>query len=305
MVVDLDASTFQRQLETLGEVMAQKLRREAPKLLGATPGYVSIDLHVLLRQMIYTYNLFFYLNADDRVESDPHYRKQYSVVMLPLIRNMIDCFYNITAILQNPSVKGREFRASGYKSKLAAFDEDAARYGGQPAWDEWIARGRTFLREDMRNNGFLESEVLQASQWPTLGRYVKAPQPGGIFSPHQQALKLLNYGPWREYSALAHSTFDGLLETAATYIADMLPHDDRPKLEEAHPRRLSTHISQAAGILISVVTELQAYFRFDDAGARINERICEVWNALMPAFAVKELHDGRYAQLMKDKGIES
>lgn len=304
MAVALDASTFQHQLETLAEVLAQKLRREAPKLLGATPGYVSVDLHVMLRQMIYTYNLFFYLNADERVEGDPNYRRQYSVVTLPLIRNMIDCFYNITAILQNPAVKGPEFRASGYKAKLVAFDEDTARYGGRPEWDEWIAKGRALLREDMQNNGFKESEVLQASQWPTLGRYVKAPQPGGTFSPHQQTLKLLNYGPWREYSALAHATFDGLLETAATYITDMLAHEDRPRLDEVHPIRLSTHMSQAAGILISIVTELQAYFRFDDAGARINERIHEVWEALLPAFAVKELYDARYRQLMKDKGID-
>jgi hypothetical protein len=126
MARDLDASTFQRKLETLAEVLAQKLRLEAPKLLGATAGYVSVDLHVMLRQMIYTYNLFFYLNADERVENDPHYRKQCSIVMLPLIRNMIDCFYNITSILQNPAVKGAEFRSSGYKAKLDAFNEDAA-----------------------------------------------------------------------------------------------------------------------------------------------------------------------------------
>jgi len=55
--------------------------------------------------------------------------------------------------------------------------------------------------------------------------------------------------------------------------------------------------------LISVVTELQAYFRFDDAGARINERIHEVWNALLPTFTIKELYDERYAKLMKDGGI--
>jgi hypothetical protein len=211
MTTDLDASTFQRKLETLAEVLAQKLRREAPKLLGRTPGYVSIDLHVMLRQMIYTYNLFFYLNADERVENDPHYRKEYSVVMLPLVRNMIDCFYNITAILQNPAAKGAEFRSSGYKAKLTELDDDAVRYGGRPEWDAWIAKGRALLREDMQNHGFKESEVLQASQWPTLGRYVKAPQTGGSFSPHQRALKLLNYGPWRQYSALAHGTFDGLL----------------------------------------------------------------------------------------------
>ena len=303
MATDLDASTFQRKLETLAEVIAQKLRREAPKILGATPGYVSVDLHVMLRQMIYTYNLFFYLNADDRVENDPHYRKQYSVVMLPLIRNMIDCFYNITSILQNPAVKGAEFRSSGYKAKLTAFNDDAARYGGRPEWDEWIARGRAFLRQDMREHGFRESEVLLASQWPTLGRYVKALQSGGTFSPHQQALKLLNYGPWREYSALAHATFDGLLETAAHYIVDMLPHEQRPKLDEIQPVRLSSHITQAAGILIGVVTELQPYFHFDDAGAHINERIHEVWNALLPTFTVKKLYEERYAQLMQESGI--
>lgn len=303
MTLELDASTFQRKLETLAELFAQKLRREAPRLLGATPGYVSLDLHVLLRQMIYTYNLFFYLNADERVENDPHYRKQYSVVTLPLIRNMIDCFYNITAILQNPAVKGAEFRSSGYKAKLAALDEDAAKYGGQQEWDLWIAQSRAFLKQDMHNSGFKEAEVLQAGQWPTLGRYIKSPQPGGTFSTHQQILKLLNYGPWREYSALAHGTFDGLLDTAMSYIPDMLPLNDRPRLDEIHPIRLSTHISQCAGVLISLVTELQAYFRLDDAGARINERIHEVWNALLPTFTVKELYEARYAQLMKDREI--
>jgi hypothetical protein len=303
MPTSLDASTFQRQLETLAEVLAQKVRREAPKLLGATPGYVSVDLHVMLRQMIYTYNLFFYLNADERLEGDPHYRKQYSIAMLSLVRNMIDSFYNITAILQNPAVKGAEFRASGYKAKLLALEEDAARYGGKPEWDEWIAKARTLLTVDMKNNGFEAAEVLKASQWPTLGRYIKAPQPGGTFSPHQQALRLLNYGPWREYSALAHGTFDGLLDTALSYIADILPLEDRPKLDEIHPVRLGTHFSQSAGVLISVVTELQAYFHFDDNGARINERIHEVWSALLPTFTVRELYDERYSQLMKDKGI--
>lgn len=303
MATELDATTFQSQLETLAEVIAQKLRREAPKLLGATPGYVSIDLHVMLRQMIYTYNSFFYLNADERIEKDHHYRKQYSIVMLPLIRNMIDGFYNITAILQNPALKGSEFRKSGYKAKLAALDEDAAKYGGQPEWDNWIADLRSFLVDDMRRNGLTLADISQASQWPTLGRYIKAPGPGGTFSLHQQTLKLLNYGPWRQYSALAHGTFDGLLETAMVYIADMLPLEERPKLDELHPIKIATHISQAAGVLISTVTELQAYFRFDDAGARINERIHAVWNALMPTFTVKELYDSRYRKLMEDKNI--
>jgi len=113
----------------------------------------------------------------------------------------------------------------------------------------------------------------------------------------------LNYGPWREYSALAHGTFDGLLDTGMSYIPDMLSPEDRLRLDETLPNHLAAHISQAAGILISTVTELQAYFHFDDAGARINERIHEVWNALLPTFTVKELHQQRYSQLMMDANI--
>jgi len=64
---------------------------------------------------------------------------------------------------------------------------------------------------------------------------------------------------------------------------------------------MSMHIARAAAILLCMVTELQAYFHFE--GARIGERIHEMWNALMPLFEIKELYDERYAQLMKDKHI--
>ena len=47
--------------------------------------------------------------------------------------------------------------------------------------------------------------------------------------------------------------------------------------------------------------QLETYFHFDDSGARINERIHEVWNALLPTFTVKELYDSRYRQLMEGK----
>ena len=62
-------------------------------------------------------------------------RPAYSVVALPLVRNMIDCLYNITAILQNPGLHGPRFRKYGYKKLLAGLDEDQTNYGGKPEWD--------------------------------------------------------------------------------------------------------------------------------------------------------------------------
>lgn len=54
----IDASTFQKPLQQLAEVLSQKVKREAPKLLAA-PGFVAFDLHVLMRQAQHTYDLLF------------------------------------------------------------------------------------------------------------------------------------------------------------------------------------------------------------------------------------------------------
>ena len=62
---NIDATTFQEPLVKLAEVIAQKLRREAGGKLRPTPEYVATDLHVLFRQLIWTYNCLFYLNADE------------------------------------------------------------------------------------------------------------------------------------------------------------------------------------------------------------------------------------------------
>lgn len=89
------------------------------------------------------------------------------------------------------------------------------------------------------------------------------------------------------------------------YVADSIPHEDRPKLDAIYPKVLSMHISRAATILLCIVTELQAHFHFDDDGARIDQRIHAMWEVLMPVFEVKELYDERCKQLMEDKRIRA
>jgi hypothetical protein len=79
---NIDASTFQRPLALLAEVLAQKVKREAPKLLSA-PSYVATDLHVLVRKAMYTYDLLFYLNADERRQTDCYWKNAYTIIALP------------------------------------------------------------------------------------------------------------------------------------------------------------------------------------------------------------------------------
>ncbi len=294
----IDASTFQTPLVKLAEVLAQKVLREAP-----TSAILRVDLHILVRQSIWTYNLLFYLNADERRETDCYWRNGYTIVTMPLVRNMIDCLYNITLILQEPSANGQWFRASGFKRLLDAVKEDEERYGGKAEWDNYNNERRKGLDIGIRSSQLKMAEIPAAEPWPTLGTYAKRLGKGATSTPHQQFLKTFLYGHWRQYSAMAHATFEGLSDIALYYTEDSLPIDERPKLEEGYSKMRSATIGRAAIVLLCMITELQAHFRFDDAGARINERIHEMWNALMPSFDVKELYEERYKKLMEDKRI--
>jgi hypothetical protein len=103
---------------------------------------------------------------------------------------------------------------------------------------------------------------------------------------------------------MAHGGFEGLIRAGMFYIVDSMPHEERPKIEAVHLRVFSSNIARAALMLLCIITELQAYFHFDDDGARINERIHKMWEALRPVFEVKELYNERYCQLMREKHIE-
>jgi hypothetical protein len=253
---------------------------------------------------MYTYDLLFYLNADERRETDPHWRNVYTIVAFPLVRNMIDCLYNVTAILQDPAGKGSLWRESGYRKAFAALDQTEKRYGGQPKWDEWIRKNREALDLGIRACGLTVAGVMaQKAKWPTLGKYIADKQTGGTLTPHQDFLNTLMYGEWSKYSAMAHGAFEGLLEVALYYTEDSLDHDFREQLDQKHPDIMSRCLAHAAAILLCLVTELQAHFHFDDNGARINERIHAMWDVLMPLFEIKELYKERYAQLMKERGI--
>lgn len=300
----IDASTFQKPLLDLAEVLAQKVNREGKNLLPSRPIFVATDIFVLVRLAMRTYDLLFYINADERRQNDCFWRPVYTMVSLPLVRNMIDCLFNVTLILQDPAHNGALFRKSGFKRALNALDGDEKRYGGEPKWDEWIRRNRDGFDVGIRVSGLTMSEVLaETNSWPTMGKYIGDKRPGGSFSPHQDFLRTFTFGRWREYSAMAHGAFEGLFPVAMYFIPDSFPHEERPKLDATYPKILSMHMLRSAGILLCIVTELQLYFRFDDSGARINERIHSMWNVLMPVFEVKELYEERYKKLLEERGI--
>jgi hypothetical protein len=214
---------------------------------------------------------------------------------------MIDCLYNITLILKRPGPKGYQFRENGYKWALKSLDDDCARYSGDPAWDSYCRKMHSTLANAMSADGITPAEVRSTTHWLTLSAYLRDKSDPTLAS-HQAFLKELAFVFWKEYSSMSHAAFHGLLPTAIFFLPDIIPHELRDQFHnEIVPRMIAVHVSRAAAILLCTLTEVQAYFRFDDA--HINQRLHAVWKALLPVPEVKELHKGRYKRLMAEKGI--
>jgi hypothetical protein len=299
--IELDAKTFQYKLEELTNTIAYKVQREG-EARGLKPGFVSMDIYFQIRMAHQIYNLFFYLNSDQRRREDCDWKVAYSAAILPLVRTMIDCLFNVTAILQDPPYFGRWFRQSGYRYFFEALDQDHARYAGQPRWDAYIAKYRQMADFEMRRDGLDETGVRAAEKWQTLSRYVDDSK-HNFPAKHQDFLKKLTLGFWKEYSGISHATFNGLLPIALFLAPKDLPHEHRPSVDLASDGMISLHIARVSAILLSTLTEVQACCSFD--GARINQRLHEIWNVLIVITEVKELYDERYAELMRQKGIHA
>ena len=293
----IDAKDFQEPLWKLAEAMAELVIREGHKQLPA-PSCVAENIQTMIRHAIATYNLLFYLNADERRENDCYWNNTYGVVTAPLVRTLIDCLYNITMILEKPGENGVSYQKSGLKKRLLDIDADIERYAGKPEWDDYNARQMQSLDFLIQGSGFTEAEIRSADFWQPMGIYIlqgKKENP----TPHQSFLKRFTYLQWKQYSGLSHASFDGYigeLPAGSYFVLDRLPHDERTKVDQMYLAVLTRHLGRAALVLLCIVTELQLYFRFK--GHQIDERIQKMWEAMMGIFEVKEIYDERYEALL-------
>jgi len=299
-IIQIDASTFQNQISRLAETIAQKVKREGKKYLNGLDDFHA-DIFISIRQGKNTYDFLYWVHSDD-LRSNYGWKDNYIFASAPLVRTLIDNLYNITLLLQDLMTNGRRFRASGNRKDLLYLDAEEKRYGGNPIWDAYIADSRQKMAHLLRASGFTEAEVRDKKRypdWPTLGKYISEGRP----SPHKSFLDTFSYGHWKRYSAIAHGAAEGLHEIGSFLNRDGHPHEERPMIDEAYPRMMSYHIMSAAILMLSIITEVQVAYGFKDSGARINERIVEGWQALLPAMEAKEIYDNHYFQLMRDKGI--
>ena len=73
-----------------------------------------------------------------RRRGDPDWHVQYGVPAMSLVRSLIDCLYNVTAILESPADAGPAYRKSGIKKMLKDLEEDHQRPAGQAKWESYV-----------------------------------------------------------------------------------------------------------------------------------------------------------------------
>src|SRR5262249_33190687 len=161
-------------------------------------------------------------------------------------------------------------RKSGLKRVLNDLEEEHNEHLGEPEWEAWYAERRRLIETYLiRPSGFTLTEVENQSMWPTLGTYVRSRTTDESIANHQKFLRSFTHLAWRQYSALSHGAYEaftgllGPVPVGAYYMRDFLPHEDRPKVDQSYDLFVSTHIGRAAIVLLCIITELQAYCRFE------------------------------------------
>jgi hypothetical protein len=290
----VDAGRFAQQIADLAETLRNKIEREGPQ--NFPHPNVTTDVGVILSQLIWTYNLLRWINADTTRQGASGYREAYTFVSLPLVRTLIDRFYNCTALLDDPS-RSRSFRISGFFRLRRALREDEERYKNDPGWQKDFQNRHSILRKGLAQDRLTDADLDdRKNKWPLLGDYLdRKPD-----TPHKQLLRRISLGFWREYSSISHASYDGLVQLFPFIARDRLPHGMRtPELDNYGLRSLAMHFARAAVLLLCLLTEIQDHFKFQ--GANIDKRLRETWTAMLAIYEVKELFDFRYDAILREQ----
>jgi hypothetical protein len=111
-------------------------------------------------------------------------------------------------------------------------------------------------------------------------------------------LRKLTLGFWKEYSSISHASYDGLISIFPFIAWDKTPNEKRAQTRDDGERFISSHIGRTAALLLCLLTEIQHFYKFDGP-AKIDERLAEIWTAMLPVYEVRELYTSRYESLLR------
>ncbi len=205
-VPTLDAGTFSQPIADLAVALTNLVEREGPRKIPVTTAVA--DISMILRQVTATYNAIRWVNADTTRFGNIGYKGSYTFVTLPLVRTIIDGFYNATALMDDPS-RARSYRISGIYWMRRALRLDEAKYKNDPAWQPDLAQRRSMISDIMRHENITNTDLNDKKNgWPLLSVYLRQNPKNAR---HRKLMRQVTQYFWSEYSAVSHVSFDALV----------------------------------------------------------------------------------------------
>lgn len=283
----LDFEVIREPLATLAEATLNKIEREWPAGLAGISG-ARVLFQLLAYIALTTNQTITYICAEK--PDDPRRKIEFVDSAPPLLRSLADAIFTVVFIAEDIPERVRAYYRGGWREVAELDAAYRARYGSDPAWQEWLTAHAEFVATLQRDNGITEAEVLNPRSiqyWPIPSQM--KPQ---CRKPETRAfLEYLDAWFYRQLSQETHLSCPGLSHRGGMFLR---PKDD-PLRESMWMKKRSDAVVLAVTLLLAFLTEVNAALGFD-----LGPRCAYLWGVLRQYLPIaEELYVARYRDLLR------
>lgn len=284
----LDFKVVAEPLATLATATVNQIEREWPEVFRSIDGAQPLLL-LLTEVAITAYETIKYFCAE---KPEDYARKiTFSASAPPLLRSLLDEVYTVAFLGEDMPARVAWYYRSGWREMFEAHAAYRVRYGGDPAWTEWLDSNRELLKRMQRDSKVTKAELDK----PKLVRYWPLPHQmkgvTGLKPENKVFFDYLEAWFYRAMSQESHLTFPGLSARGANF----LKRPDDPMKESIWKKMRSNAAGYAVVLLLAFLTEVICLCRLE-----LRERCAYLWMIISEYFGVaEELYEVRYRALVQ------
>lgn len=288
---NLDASVITEPLDSLVAALGNKIEREWPNTFSHIPGARELFL-LSLKTADVTSRSIRYLCAEK--PPDTNRILEYCLSVPPLNRTILDSLFTVIFVLEDLPQRCEWYHRAAWRELRLELDRYRAEYGHLAEWTAWIDRLSAACDQGVSIFGISPEEIAQPSKmvrWPNAGAMPSYKLGATSLVPPSRAfMKYLDDWFYKDLSQQAHLGGTGLMKRASA----LLYERSDPERERALTRNKYVWVGQTIGLMLALVSELEAHFHFG-----MRARLTYVWGLAVPVIVVvKELYDKRYRELL-------
>lgn len=239
----LDYKLIGTQIDRLLESVVNKTEREWPKSSQPPTNETYTVIVGTLRSVANTFKTIRFLCADK--SPDWRHRPEIALSTPPLIRTILDSFYTIIFLFEDPRIRAEWYMHSGWRELAEYVDRVKRDYGSDPVWKEYLDETVPRLEELRILIGRSEIELRNTIWWPTPPQMKNFARPDNV-----KFFEYLRDWYYKEFSAVSHLSLPGLIQSVAPIMRGV----DLAKVEQLR----GYYFMQVTILLMAIYSEIEA-----------------------------------------------